>query len=142
MKKIILYQFAIVCMIVCSISCKGQNTSAEVDTTPTLEKATVVSYKNVDVTEFNKAIENGKEIILLDVRTPEEIADGKVPEAIEYNYYDEDFADKINAMDKDKSYYIYCRSGGRSAKTAQMMIKNGFSEVYNLKGGYTAWSKK
>lgn len=94
--------------------------------------------KNVDPTSFNQLISSGKGIIL-DVRTPEEVAGGTIPNASIINFYDEDFVDKINLMNKDKEIYVYCRSGGRSAKAADLLLKNGFKNVYNLDGGITAW---
>jgi rhodanese-related sulfurtransferase len=112
----------------------------ETEKTPTLEKATVVSYKNIGVPEFNEGIKNS-EVVVIDVRTPEEIADGKIGDAMELNFYDRDFADRLLQLDKEKEYFIYCKSGGRSAKTARLMIQNGFGKVSNLEGGYTDWEK-
>jgi len=94
--------------------------------------------KNVDANTFNQLATSGKGIIL-DVRTPEEIATGNIPNASIINFYDEDFVGKINLMNKDKEIYVYCRSGGRSAKAADLLVKNGFNKVYNLDGGITAW---
>jgi len=125
-------------MVLFLLSCKP--TSTKEVKLPTLEKATVVSYKNLDVKAFNDAIQNTDNVIL-DVRTPEEIADGKIDNAIELNFYDDDFSDRLLAMDKDKEYIVYCKGGGRSAKTARLMIKNGFEKVNNLEGGYKAWKK-
>ena len=107
---------------------------------PSLEKATVVSYRNLDVSGFNEAMKT-EGTVLIDVRTPAEIADGKIEDAVELDFYDKDFADKLLAMDKNMEYLVYCKGGGRSAKAARLMIKNGFEKVNNLEGGYTAWKK-
>lgn len=96
------------------------------------------AVKNVDPSTFNQLINSGKGIIL-DVRTPEEVAEGTIPNASTINFYDDDFVEKINLMNKDKEIYVYCRSGGRSSKAADLLVKNGFKNVYNLEGGITAW---
>jgi len=96
--------------------------------------------KDVSALEFQALAESGNGI-LLDVRTPEEVAQGKIPGASVINIYDEDFERKLNLMKKDQPIYVYCRSGGRSSQAAKIMGENGFSEVYNLVGGIGAWNK-
>jgi rhodanese-related sulfurtransferase len=117
-----------------------QPTAQEAEKVPTLDKATVVSYQNLDVPGFKEGMKQN-DVVILDVRTPEEIANGKIADAVELDFYASDFADKLLAMDKDKEYFVYCKKGGRSAKAARLMIKNGFEKVYNLEGGYTEWKK-
>jgi len=77
--------------------------------------------------------------VVLDVRTPEEVAEGKIPRAIHLDFYSENFADLINELDKSRTYYVYCRLGGRSSKTMEMMLKMGFEQVVDLEGGITSW---
>ncbi len=128
-------------LIICALVILGCKPNVqEIEKVPTLDKATVVSYKNIDVAEFKKGIQKDN-VVVLDVRTPEETANGIISEAIELNFYDRDFADRLLEMDKSKEYFIYCKMGGRSAKTARLMIKNGFEKVNNLDGGYTDWKK-
>jgi phage shock protein E len=78
--------------------------------------------------------------ILLDVRTHEEFQSGHIPGALMIDYYDEDFADQISTLDKAKTIYIYCRSGGRSGGAMKMMQDQGFDRLYNLNGGIKAWT--
>ncbi|HLU84181.1 MAG TPA: thioredoxin domain-containing protein [Vicingaceae bacterium] len=99
-----------------------------------------VFIKNVDAATFKNLTETGNGIIL-DVRTPEEIASGHIPNASIINIYDKDFEAKINLMQKDKEIYVYCKSGGRSGQAAELLQKNGFNKVYNLDGGIMAWEK-
>lgn len=93
---------------------------------------------NIDAKQFKALVDSGKGIIL-DVRTPEEVSEGYINNAKTINIHDADFVSKINLMQKDKEVYVYCRSGGRSAKAAEILKDNGFSKVYNLQGGITAW---
>lgn len=132
MKYILLFFIAVF------ISCKPTpNTELA---KPSLEKATVVSYRNVDVQTFKQSTESDNAVII-DVRTPEEVSEGKIDEALTLNFYDKDFAERLLALDKEEEYYLYCKKGGRSAKAARLMIQNGFKNVNNLEGGYTAWKK-
>ncbi|MBE7410788.1 MAG: thioredoxin domain-containing protein [Leptospiraceae bacterium] len=93
---------------------------------------------NVNAIEFNNLIQldNG---IVLDVRTPEEVAQGKIRNASVVNFYDKDFEKKINLIQKDKPIYIYCRSGSRSLNASKILEKNGFTKIYNLSGGISSW---
>ncbi|MFY0627360.1 MAG: rhodanese-like domain-containing protein [Reichenbachiella sp.] len=100
-----------------------------------------VQVLNVD--EFKtKMAQFGDNAVLLDVRTKEEVEQGKIPGAVHIDFYQEDFKDKINELDQSVPYLIYCASGGRSNKTATLLLENGFTEVYDLKGGIRAWKAK
>lgn len=93
---------------------------------------------NIPANDFQQAIQ-GKNIQLVDVRTPEEFADKHIEEAKNININGSDFEQGMNALDKDKPLYVYCLSGGRSGRAAEWAKKNGFKEVYNLEGGILAW---
>lgn len=97
--------------------------------------------ENVDVEKFEYMIGHGNGL-LLDVRTPEEFEEGHIEGATLINFFDPDFADQIEKLDKTRAVYVYCKAGGRSARAMQMMNELGFLEVYNLSGGYGAWSSK
>ena len=84
---------------------------------------------------------NNREGIVLDVRTPAETAQGHIEGASFIDFYDEGFEQKMDLIQKDKPIYIYCRSGGRSAKAAEIMLRQGFIEIYNLDGGILAWEE-
>ncbi|RMF02837.1 MAG: rhodanese-like domain-containing protein [Bacteroidetes bacterium] len=92
--------------------------------------------------ELEQLIAEQPEIIYLDVRTPGEIADGKIPNAIEIDVNGGEFEARIAALPKEATYVVYCRSGRRSVKACRIMAKAGFNKLYNLKGGYQAWSKQ
>lgn len=97
---------------------------------------------HLDASTFNaKLQEKQAEAIVLDVRTPEEFSSGYLPSAQNINYHDPDFAQKINSLDKNKPYFVYCLGGGRSAEAVRYMQENGFKEVYNLRGGIMAWKR-
>ncbi|GLI57389.1 hypothetical protein PM10SUCC1_29030 [Propionigenium maris DSM 9537] len=76
-------------------------------------------------------------VVVLDVRTPEEIAEvpSLVEDPLNINYYDEDFESKIEELNREGEYLVVCRSGNRSMRTCFMMEAKGFKKLYNLKDG-------
>lgn len=99
------------------------------------------AYQNVDVATFKKLM-SGSNVVVLDVRTPAEIAQGKIAGAMELNFNSPDFAQQTAKLDKSKTYLIYCRSGNRSGQACNVMQQQGFGKLYNLKGGMIAWGQQ
>lgn len=79
---------------------------------------------------------------LIDVRTPEEFNNGTLTGAINMNYRAENIDNQLNTLDKSKPVFIFCQSGGRSGKCYKKMKNLGFSEVYDMEGGYGSWSNQ
>lgn len=90
---------------------------------------------------FNEKAKTTKDAVILDVRTPEEFAAGYIDKAINIDFYNDGFADEVKKLDKSKSYFVYCKAGGRSASAAELMRKAGFTKVYDLDGGITSWEE-
>ena len=80
-------------------------------------------------------------LVVLDIRTPEEFNAGALPSAINIDFYEADFRDRLADLDKDVPYVMYCNSGNRSATAADMMEELGFTEVYEINGGIQAWAQ-
>ena len=81
-------------------------------------------------------------VVLLDVRTPQEYKNGHIEGALLVDFYANDFVDRLKALDRQKSYLIYCRSGNRSAKTLAIFEKLGFHHSYHLATGIKGWSRE
>lgn len=81
-------------------------------------------------------------VVVLDVRTEEEFNQGHLHDALLLDVNNEDFAQKIQTLDKQKTYLVYCRSGKRSEKALNMLNAAGFDKAYHLKGGYLEWQKR
>jgi rhodanese-related sulfurtransferase len=82
------------------------------------------------------------DVILIDVRTPEEFSEGHIESAVNINWYDENFANQFAEIDKSETIYIYCKKGGRSAKAASVLDSLGYKNIVDLKGGFDAYSSK
>ena len=92
-----------------------------------------------DMNTFENLLKKYDQVV--DVRTPEEFAEGFIPNAVNIDYYSDDFESRIVSLDKEKPVLIYCKSGGRSGKSYSLLKSKGYKEVYDLEGGFTAWSK-
>ncbi len=125
-------RFIVYFLVACSVySCHSQSNSdceSNAQTSPFVLKAD----------SFEQLLNNNLQAVLLDVRTPDEFADGYIRDAVNMDYYD-DFKNKINTLDKNTTYFVYCKAGSRSASAADIMRKAGFKEVYELKGGILGW---
>lgn len=82
----------------------------------------------------------GDNTVLLDVRTPQEVADGTIEGSIAIDIMNPSFPQKVEELDPDKKYLVFCRSGQRSAQACMFMKQQGFDELVNLRGGYLAWA--
>jgi len=79
---------------------------------------------------------------VLDVRTADEIDQGKIEGAVEIDFYSPDFLDQVNQISKDQEVYVYCAVGARSEEAARMLIQQGYTKVYHLQGGIQGWSQE
>ncbi len=89
-----------------------------------------------------KKNKDNSNLVILDVRTSKEFEGEHIENAINLDFFSESFKDDLNKLDKNKIYITHCRSGGRSAKTLEIMKGLGFIEVYNMIGGITEWKSK
>jgi len=80
------------------------------------------------------------DLVVLDVRTPEEFAEGHLEGAVLVDFYDTDFTEQLAALDPDVPYLVYCRSGNRSGQTLSIMDDLGFDSAVDVDGGIVAWA--
>ena len=98
------------------------------------------NFENADVKAFSELIEDSS-VVLLDVRTANEFAEGHIEGAINIDQGQSDFMEKAKAaLPTDKKIAVYCRSGRRSANAAGKLAAEGYRCV-NLKGGIVAWKE-
>ncbi len=117
--------------VVLAGGCVGKEIEAPIqiieDITP--QEALTLIQENQDNPDF----------VIIDVRTPEEFAEGHIENAVNLDFYAETFWDWLNILDEDKMYLIYCRSGGRSRNALDIMEELNFREAYNVLGGIIQW---
>jgi len=113
-------------------SCKVEGNSAD--------KKAAATYTLLNTSEVKKLMAENKDLLIIDVRTPEETKAGILPGAINLDFNAPDFEQNIDKLEKSRPTLIYCQAGGRSKKvTDRLLGQKGFSSVYELKGGYNEW---
>lgn len=95
-------------------------------------------YKDLSALEFNTLVKS-EPGTLLDVRTYAEFANGHIEGASQLNFYEFSFRQKLLLLPKDVPIYIYCNTGYRSKKAAEILIANGYTKIFNLKYGIMEW---
>lgn len=95
----------------------------------------------LDAKSFSEKIHNKEEVQLVDVRTPEEFKEQHIDNATNVNWNDANFEQQVSNLDKSKPVYVYCKSGGRSAKATAKLSEMGFTNVYELDGGILSWNE-
>lgn len=128
--------FAVVAAALMLNSCGETGADNAVKQEPVVQ-TTATEVINVDAKTFSEVIKNGG--VILDVRTPEEVAGGHIENASIIDFYDENFKEKAGMIQADKEVYVYCFSGGRSGEAAKFLLEKGHPKVYNLIGGTRAW---
>lgn len=96
--------------------------------------------KNVSADEAQQVIKQ-KDIVILDIRTPQEYNASRIKGAININFYDRNFANNLNKLDKNKTYFVYCRSGNRTGQSMRLFDQLGFKKIYHLQRGIVDWTR-
>lgn len=90
--------------------------------------------------EWQEQLSNDDNAIIIDVRTQDEVDEGYIPNAKHIDIFlGQGFMDEVKKLDPSKNYYVYCRSGGRSAQACAVMNSLGYDNTYNLVGGFSEW---
>ena len=99
-----------------------------------------VINKKVEKAEFSKLMKKSG-VQLIDVRTSREFSNGFITGAKNIDYNGDSFEKQIKKLDKNKPVLVYCAAGGRSENAAELLKGWGFTEVYDLIGGYNGWKE-
>ena len=96
----------------------------------------------IDIATFKETVID-KEVQLIDIRTPEEYANGYIDDAVNIPIADKtQFITDFSKLDKEKPVYIYCYSGVRSHRAGKLLKELGFTAIYDFKGGWKVWSSQ
>ena len=97
--------------------------------------------ERIDIETF-KLKAKDKDVIILDVRTPNEFKSVNIKGAMNIDITSSDFKNNIAGLDKNKTYLIYCQAGTRSTRASKILRKEGFTNLYNFTGGMSEWKRK
>jgi len=126
--------------LVTGVMLTGACAGEEIETP--VQEAPAQIIKDITPQEASTLIKNNQDnpdFVILDVRTPEEFTEEHIAEAVNLNFYSETFRDELNQLDKNKTYLVYCRIGGRSRNALDIMKELNFREAYNMLGGILQW---
>lgn len=97
--------------------------------------------KNLAQQEWSDQLSKTPNSKVLDVRTAVEVEEGRIPNSLNLDIYKaQEFMVELENLDKKLHYFVYCKSGGRSAQACAVMQQLGFEHTYNLEGGFSEWS--
>ena len=105
------------------------------------QAAEPASIRDVSASEAQALLSSRPAMVLLDIRTPEEFAAGHLRRAINIDFLADDFLVRLNALDKNVDYLVYCRSGRRSARALAAFEALQFQSIYHLAGGLRQWRR-
>jgi rhodanese-related sulfurtransferase len=128
--------FVALAAVIFSVLAGCSSTSTITQTSPP------VTRQEISVNDAHTLIEANQSdltFVILDVRTPGEYADGHIENSVLVDFQAPAFRDEVARLDKGKTYLVYCRTGNRSAGASDVMVGLGFTDVYNMTGGITAW---
>ena len=104
--------------------------------TATVEAGAVQRGEHVDADTFRASLSD--DVTILDVRAPQEFAEGHIAGAVNIDVSSPDFAQQVSELDPEGTYAVYCRSGNRSRTAMAVMQDAGLSDVFGLEGGIGA----
>ena len=109
------------------------------ETTEKIKEIMKYEVVHVNASEAKELLEKNSEIKVLDVRTPEEFAQGRIASALNIDFRNPEFAKNLSNLDSNTEYIVHCKSGGRSSAALAIFEKLGFGKVYHLDGGFDGW---
>ncbi len=102
------------------------------------ESPVIPTYQDISAAELQIMLDEGEDLLLVDVREEHEYAVGHIPGAVLLILGD--LEEDYGVLDHQKTIVLICRSGRRSAEGARFLVQQGFEKVYNLQGGMLSWT--
>jgi phage shock protein E len=122
--------------VLVAVMCLSSASAADEAVSP----PTTNSVSHVNAQQAQKLIAD-KKIVVLDIRTPEEFAAGRIAGATNINFRAADFAQRLAGLDKSQTYVVHCATGNRSTQALPTFDKLQFKSLYHLDGGIKGWDK-
>ena len=99
-----------------------------------------VEENNMTVRELKERMDRKEDLLLLDVREPAELQVSRIEGSLTIPMGD--VPGRLDELDRDREIVVHCKSGGRSAKVVQFLVRQGYERVHNLEGGINAWAEE
>jgi len=104
--------------------------------------STETKIDHVSAVKAAELMKKDPAIAIIDIRTPDEYATGHIPKSFNIDFKADNFEDELNTLDKNKTYLVHCRSGGRSSSSLNTFKKLGFKHIIHLDGGMMDWGRE
>lgn len=112
------------------------------DPAPAAASIPATAPKNISVDDADKLLKSDPKVVVIDVRTADEFKTGHIPGAKNIDFFSDDFAKQLGALDKSKTYLVHCAAGGRSGKACKLIEEQQLlPSVLHLNEGFKAWEK-
>jgi rhodanese-related sulfurtransferase len=135
MTKILIALFTLILILMAG--CSQPPASSSPSSTSSSAASKVISVKDAyDLIQKNKG---NLDFVILDVRTADEFNAGHLADAVNIDYYAQDFKEQVNKLDHNKEYLVYCRTANRSASAVKIMLDLGFTRLNDVAGGIVEW---
>ncbi len=97
------------------------------------------AVRDVSVAEANAMVKRTSGVVVLDVRTPAEFAQGHIDGALNLDFRSPDFAQRLARLNPAGSYLLHCKTGTRSAQALAVMTQQGFGDIAHMRAGFDGW---
>ena len=131
------YVFLLVSCFFVLASCESNQVNEEV-----IEPAEGIKIENIKATIAGRMLETNHELVVLDIRTPEEFKEGHIAKAINIDYKADTFESELQKLDRNPTYLMHCRSGRRSGLALDTFGKLGFKHIIHMDDGILGWKKR
>ena len=136
------YTILFISIIVMSVACTADQADSQSSNASAAQlNSGEWQVQTVEALEAQDVISTVPNIVVLDVRTPEEYDAGHISGGKNIDFFGSDFESQLSELDRDTPYLLHCKSGGRSTKVLKVMERLGFKNIYHLEGGFDAWKK-
>ena len=116
--------------------CSSETSGQTAEAAETVEQSAVV---DVTVAEAKALIDGEGSVVVLDVRTPEEFAEGHIEGALNVDFRSDNFAEELAELDRDQRHIVHCRSGRRSSASMEVFEELGFTDIQHMFEGFNGW---
>lgn len=133
-----MFHSVLICSSLVLFSCSGD---APDEVEAEAEEVAIVGLVDVDAEKAAGLVASNVDLVILDVRTPAEFAEGHLAGSVNIDFQGANFAEEIGKLDPSKAYLMHCRSGRRSGAALPVFEGLNFSELYHLESGYLGWTE-
>ena len=141
LKRLMGLPIVCMCMILCIVMMSGcaQQVKKQEVMGPGEKYFSVDILPPKDAFELIQKNRGNSNFVILDIRTPEEFRDGHIEGAVNVDFRSENFGKEIDRLDRNKTYFVYCRTGNRSYDALNLMGPIGFRSIVRLAGDINGW---